>query len=243
VSSAPAVAGYPRKHRRWWVRVLLWTLALAVGLPLAYVLAGFGLALIPVNRDFRDAAAAEGVEVFLVSNGIHVDFLVPVTTPIKDWSRDLPRGDFPGAGEAHTRLLFGWGDRGFYLETPTWADLKVSTVLSAIFTPSASVVHAEYADWVPRPGPSSRRLVLDLAAYRKLCSYIERSFHRDGRGALVLLSGRGYGPEDNFYEAEGSYHAFNTCNLWTNRGLHEIGVRTALWSPFAPGVLWHLPQE
>jgi uncharacterized protein (TIGR02117 family) len=243
--SAP-VPRTPRQRRRW-VRVLWWALALVVGVPLLYLLAAFGLALIPVNGDFRDAPADEGVEVFLVSNGVHVDFLVPVTTAWKDWSREFPRADFEAVDETFTGLLVGWGDRRFYLETPTWADLTVPVALNAVLWPSATVIHAQYVDWRPQTGPgsepSSRRVVLAAAAYRELCEFLSSSCRRDGSGAPVLLPGKGYGPTDNFYKAEGSYHAFNTCNLWTNRGLWRSGVRTALWSPFAQGLLRHLPER
>ncbi len=216
-------------------RCTLWCTAFVLGGPFVYVLAALGLSLIPVNRGFVEPA--EGVEIILVSNGVHVDFLVPVTTPIRDWSQKLPRKDFRGAGENCSSLQFGWGDRGFYLETPTWADLKVSTAVNAVLWPSASVVHAQYVDWRPSAG----RVRLDESAYRELCEYLEASFRKDENGAFVLIPCKGYGDTDNFYEAVGSYHAFNTCNLWTNRGLKKIGVRTALWSPFADGILRHLP--
>ena len=38
----------------------------------------------------------------------------------------------------------------------------------------------------------------------------------------------------------GSYHAFNTCNSWTNRVLASIGVRTAMWSPTDHAILYQL---
>ena len=41
-------------------------------------------------------------------------------------------------------VAFGWGDRGFYLETPTWDDLKYSTVLKALFWHSPAVMHVSF---------------------------------------------------------------------------------------------------
>lgn len=213
-----------------------------LGVPALYLLAAFGLAWIPVNRGFVEAP--EGIDIYLVSNGIHVDFCLPAKTPVMDWARKVPRSDFRGAGDRWTHLLLGWGDRGFYLETPTWADLKATTALKAIFWPSDSVVHAQYL-----PGPPAEdtgRVVavrIGEGAFRELCAFLEESFQRDPAGAVRLISGKGYGDTDNFYAGAGSYHAFNTCNLWTSRGLKRIGVRTALWSPFAAGVLRHLPER
>ncbi len=233
---------YPaRMKRRGLRRLAIWSAVLLLGGPLLYVLAAVGLALIPVNKGFVDSP--DGVEIFLVSNGIHVDFLVPVKTPAKDWSEMLPRESFKAVDDESSRILFGWGDRGFYLETPTWSDLKVTTVLNAVFWPSASVVHAEYFLGDPISDDSCRRVRLSEKAYRELCTYLESSFRKDSTGRLVLIPGKSYHDTDNFYEGEGSYHAFNTCNLWANRGLKKIGVRTALWSPFAGGILRHVPAK
>ncbi len=230
--------------RRRLRRALFWSAVVVLGGPLLYLLAAVGLALIPVNRGFVETAG--GIEIFLVSNGVHVDFLVPASTPIRDWPRDLSRKDFRGIDESWSHILFGWGDRAIYLETPTWADLKLSTALNAVFLPSSSVVHAQYVLGPPvEDGPvkdwSCRRVRLSEEAYRELCAYLDSSFRTDASGGFVLIPGKGYGESDNFYEGEGKYHALNTCNLWANRGLKKIGVRTALWSPFAQGILFHAP--
>ena len=111
---------------------------------------------------------------------------------------------------------------------PTWSDLKISTALNAIFWPSASVVHAEYLEGRLVDGESCRTVRLSDNAYRELCAYLEETFRKDAAGKPVLIPGKSYHDTDNFYESGGSYHAFNTCNLWANRGLKRIGVRTAL---------------
>lgn len=216
-------------------------LTLLVGVPSLYALFAFGLALIPVNRDFVEPPPGEGIEIQLVSNGIHVDYLLPVESTVLDWSQRFPRSSFRAVGEGWRYVLVGWGDRGIYLDTPTWADLKVSTALNAIFWPSATAVHVQY---LPRPfveDESCRWVRISEDAYRELCAFIGESFQRDADGNVLLIPEKGYGAADNFYEGTGHYHAFNTCNSWTVRGLKRVGVRTALWSPFSFGVLRHLP--
>ena len=53
----------------------------------------------------------------------------------------------------------------------------------------------------------------------------------------------GYGPQDVFYDAPGTYTLRNTCNQWTSNMLAAAGVRTGWWTPFAGGVMkWVRPQ-
>lgn len=231
----------PGRVRRRFGRLILLALTLILGLPVLYLAAALAGSLIPVHRDFVEAPEGEGIEIFLVSNGIHVDFLVPVRAPGRDWSDAFPPEDFRGPDATWGHILIGWGDRGFYLETPTWADLKASTALSAVFWPSPSVVHAQYLRWRPEPDERWRPLRISRESYRRLCAFVDASFVKGPKGKAILLEGKGYGPTDNFYEGIGSYHALNTCDLWTNRGLKAAGVRTALWSPFPQGILWQLP--
>ncbi len=40
--------------------------------------------LIPVNQNFRHAE--NGVDVFVSTNGMHVDFILPTRNPLFDWS-------------------------------------------------------------------------------------------------------------------------------------------------------------
>lgn len=219
-------------------RAILWLVAAVAGPPALYVLAAFGLALVPVNGDYVEPS--EGIDVFLLSNGIHVDFLLPAETPVQSWHLELPPADFAGARDGWPYVLLGWGNRRFYLETPTWADLELGTALQAVW-PGATVVHAEYMRAPPLEGDSCRRVRLGPEAYGKLCRFVREAFRRDPLGKPIRIPGKGYGDTDNFYEAEGSYHAFNTCNVWTQRGLAACGAPAPLWSPFAGGILRHLP--
>jgi uncharacterized protein (TIGR02117 family) len=227
--------------RRRLTKVLLTLLLLCIGVPSLYAVLAFGLALIPVNGDFVEPPPGEGVEIQLVSNGIHVDYLLPVESAVMDWSQRFPRSTFRSVGEDWRYVLVGWGDRGIYLDTPTWAELKASTALKAIFWPSPTALHVQYLPRAFVESESIRWVRVSEDAYRELCDFIEESFQRDRDGNPLLIPGKGYGAADNFYEGRGHYHAFNTCNSWTVRGLKRIGVPTALWSPFAFGVLRHLP--
>ena len=236
-----AIPHEPSRWKRWVRRAWRWTwvsAVAAVGFTVAYLLFAVVLGLIPVNTEY--APADDGVEVFAVSNGIHVDFVLPVRTETIDWSERLPRSSFPDVGPEHRYIWFGWGERSFYIETPTWDDAQASVIAKAMLWPTETTMHVSYSAWKPAPTDTAKRLVLTREAYTTLAGEIQASFETTSGGGYRLIPGASYGATDNFYEANGTYHLFNTCNMWTNRLLKKSGVRTALWSPFAQTIVHHL---
>lgn len=241
---AAATVASPAPRPRW-KRVLRRVLRmckraalLLLAFTLAYVGAAIVLGLIPVNRDY--VSAAGGVEVFVVSNGVHVDFVLPVRCAAVDWSELLPREEFGDVDASYDHVWFGWGERAFYIETPTWADVKVSVVAKAMLYPTPTAMHVVYSRFAPAAGESVKRLMLSPEEMHTLVRLIRESFQITKDGSFQRIAGASYGATDNFYEARGSYHLFNTCNMWTNRLLSETGVRTAVWSPFTLAILYHL---
>ncbi len=216
-------------------------LGVLVAVAVVYVAAGMILAFVPVNDDFENAAA--GTEIYLVSNGVHVDFVLPVRSPSIDWSELIPREGFVNLDSTYQYLAFGWGERKFYIETPAWSDVRVWKVAMAMLWPTSTAMHVEYVRQEPVVGERTRRVVLSSAQYETLIEAIRKSFQRTAKGRVIPIPGRSYGDTDNFYEGAGTYHAFNTCNMWTNRVLKETGVRTAAWSPFTEGILFHLARD
>ncbi len=223
-----------KKSLKVFCLVLLINLVLIV----LYFGAAFALGLVPINRNFKDSDS--GTTIYLVSNAVHVDFVLPVRSKSVDWSELFPYQDFTQVDADHPYLFVGWGERAFYIETPTWDKVRLSTVARAMLWPTPAVLHVEYARRAPRIDEHTRRVVLSESQYKRLARQICESVQTTSDGQLKRISGKGYRDTDNFYEGTGSYHAFNTCNMWTNRLLKETGVTTALWSPFTVGILYHL---
>jgi len=208
-------------------------------LPLIYLLFATVLSLIPINQAF-DPVKGEGIEIFISSNGVHTDFILPITSDSIDWQPYFPASNFQGIDPSTmSHISFGWGDQGFYLETPTWADLKLSTALKALFLKSNSAMHVTYLR-KPKPSSTVKRLVISESQYAQLASYIEGSFQKDSNGHFSWISGSGYRVNDTFYAANGSFSLFKTCNVWTGKGLRQIGIKTGLWTPFSQSVLFYL---
>lgn len=218
-----------------WLRRAVLALAVVL-LPLfCYGAAALVGAAIPVNRGF--VMAAPGTPVWLCSNGIHTDLVLPAGVGPIDWRALLPPRLFHDSPGADTALSFGWGDRDFYMSTPRWSDLRLATALQAIGGGDATAVHIEM-----RPGgrqdPACRELRLAAATLARLDGQILAAMALDPAGRPILIPDAGYGPADGFVAGTGHYSIFLTCNDWLRRALARTGIRTALWSPLPFGLMW-----
>ncbi len=202
-----------------------------------YLLAAVVGGLVEVNRDREPVPS--GVEVYLSGNGVHTDLVVPIVTPEKDWRGVLPIRELKIIPGFHDYLAFGWGDREFYLTTRTWADLRLTTALKALLGLDGSVMHVE-AVARPLPEANIRRLLLSAEAYRRLVGYLEAGFLRSDQGVPRLIPDAHYSLHDAFFEAQGRYSMFLTCNEWVRRALAEAGVRVPLWAPFSQTLFYQI---
>ena len=217
------------------VRALRRLLGALGALIATYLVAALALGLMPANRDF--APARDGVEIAISASLFHADLILPIDAAGIDWAGWCPPEAFGGAPAAH--IAFGWGDRDFYLETRTLADLKPLVALKALGYSRDTVLHVAYVDaavWRAAP----RRVVLTREAYRRLAAYVRASFRTDAAGRPLKRPEPGYGTRDAFYDARGTYSPFETCNEWLATGLRRAGVRTGWWAPFAFGITAHL---
>lgn len=179
------------------------------------------------------------IAVYIRSNGVHTDICLPTKTIHKNWLKTFNLSDYQDKNpKAFTAI--GWGDKGFFLDTPTWAELKASTAFNAIFLPTPTAMHVELLD-EPVPAENIRKVKISRKCYRKLVAFVESTFKLKGN-LPILIANKGYGPTDNFYEAHGNYHLFNTCNVWTNNAMKAGSIRTSIFSILPDGNMRHLPN-
>ncbi|WP_244958451.1 DUF2459 domain-containing protein [Neisseria bacilliformis] len=139
-------------------------------------------------------------------------------------------------GAAYRYIALGWGERDFYLNTPRWRDLTAATAARALSGANETLIHADYLAAPPAEGEYAVRFTVSREQYRRLAENLARHFKRRG-GKTLPLADAHYTADDAFYEAEGRYHLFNTCNSWLNRRLTESGLRGVVWTPFAAPLL------
>lgn len=180
----------------------------------------------------------EDVEIYILSNGIHTDIVVPTTNNITDWSTLFPPSNST-RNENLPLLALGWGSKGFYLETPTWNDLTFSTAAKAVFGLSESAIHATYHQNITPNNKNCFKVTLSNRQYKLLCKYITESLKLEHNKSIYISTDANYGDTDAFYEAQGAYNLFYTCNTWANNALKSCEQRTALWTPFDKGILQH----
>lgn len=218
-------------------RALAWTAAGLGGVAALYVLAALLLGLVPANRDWREPEA--GVVVYVRTNGVHTWVMMPTVTAAMDWRQYAPPHHLRDPLYAGDHVAIGYGHRDFYLETREWADLRPGPALRAALGIGSALMHVEY-DHRPAPADYQRPIRLTADQYRRLVAFVAAGFARGPDGETLPLLGRGYADWDMFYESDGRYDLFLTCNEWTGRALRAAGVRTGLWTPLEQSIMWRL---
>ena len=204
---------------------------------LAYLAATILLGLLPANAGWVEAE--EGVVVFVNTNGVHTGIGMPVANAVMDWRPYMPAQHLK-TPIAADYVFVGYGHRAFYLDTESWADLSPTLALNAAFGGGATLIHVDHVQG-PGEGPEQRAVRLSREEYGRLAAFVRARFTLDQAGRTRPLIGRGYGDHDMFYEAEGSYSLWLTCNEWTGRALRAAGVRMGFWTPLEQAVMWRLP--
>lgn len=212
-------------------------LGVLIGLIVLYILCALLLPMIPIKAEATNDPKV--VEAYLLTNGVHTDIVVPTVSDQMDWSKKILYSNTKGQQSNFKYTSFGWGDKGFYLDTPTWADLKFSTAFKAAFWLGDSAMHVTFYNTM-KEGEDCKKIMLTIQQYKDLIHYIDSRFDKDIQSNYKLIKTNAvYGNNDAFYDAKGSYSFLYTCNTWTNNALKAAGQKAALWTPTDFGIFRH----
>ena len=211
--------------------------AILSGITLYFLVVVVGL--IPVNNEF--APTPDGIEIFLVSSAIHADIVLPLKTDTINWRADFSAECFSGDTSEATHVAVGWGDKEFFVATRRWSDLRASIVAKALFFPSETCLHVTLtrADTLP---DDARTVTISTQQYTDLVQFINSTFQHDENGAKIQVPNTSYTPNDAFFEAQGSYHCLNTCNVWVGRVAQSAGIRAGWLTPMPKTVFLYVPD-
>src|SRR5712691_8133007 len=164
----------------------------------------------------REAAACESLQVlYVVRHGGHAGIVVSRGDLVKllpALARDIGHEGY---------VEIGWGEERFYQA----GTATLGLALRAILWPNSSVLQV-----VPFTGPPHsyfpRSEVVEVRVekegYAAALEFIAGSCTRMPDGGVARLGPSQYG-NGWFYRAQGSFHAFNTCNTWLARAIEKTG--------------------
>ncbi|MCX8525320.1 TIGR02117 family protein [Chryseobacterium formosus] len=213
------------------------TLGIILGIIVVYALLGYLLPFIEVSA--KDDGEKKEIPIYIYTNGVHTDIVMPVKNDLHDWSTKIPFANTKSKKTDYQYVGIGWGDKGFYLDTPTWADLKFSTAFNAAFWLSDSAMHCSYYSKMT-VADDCKMMMISKSQYRELVKFVDEKFDKDANGNYVLIpTDAVYSDNDAFYDAKGKYSFLNTCNTWANDALKSAGQKAALWTPTDYGIFLH----
>ena len=199
---------------------------------LSYLLAAWIFASLSVNQ----VQPKGEITLFLVSNGVHTDVVMPLKNEIFDWTSVVNPTDTITDDANIAYVGLGWGERNFYLYTPEWKDLSIPNALGALSGLNRTLIHITYYAFEPKEDDYIVKFFVTSEQYQRLTKSLSESFKQED-GKTILLEGIRYQSNDAFYEAKGRYHLFNTCNTWLNDRLVESGLKGVYWTPFSSPLL------
>jgi uncharacterized protein (TIGR02117 family) len=201
---------------------------MVIGLTIAfYLLSAFALSVISTSPEHLECP--KDYKIFIASNGVHLDLIIPRKNLPVELADEL---DLP---QWVNFIAFGWGDKEFYINTPTWNDLKFDTSFRALFLDSESAIHVT---WIRNEYPGWTIIPMCDSQLHQLMEFVHGAFKQGPKNDILEIEASGYSKYDKFYLAIGNFSFVQTCNNWVNRGLKAAQVKTCVWSPFDQGVLY-----
>ena len=218
-------------------QIILKSLAAILALVLLYVVLALTIPYIPVQK--KATSEIPDIPIYIYTNGVHTDIVMPIKNDQIDWSQKILFENTISKSSDYNYVGIGWGDKGFYLDTPTWAELKVSTAFYAAFWLGDSAMHTTFYKEI-KEGDDCKKMMITETQYADLIKFVDSKFDKNDAGENIFIPTEAvYNNDDAFYEAKGSYSFLYTCNTWTNNALKAAGQKAALWTPSDFGIFQH----
>ena len=198
-------------------------------------------ALIPRKWNYSSKNACN-TKICVSDTGIHSNIIVPTTHQICNWHNYLSI-DKIGIDNTHNYnyLSFGWGDRDFYMSTPSLSELKLSTTFAALFLSTPSAIYVKGYQSIPNSA-QIKCIKISQTDYLQLAQFIQSTFKQNAKGENIRI-GNGYTSNGGFYAAIGNYSILNNCNSWTGSALRKANVNTPLWDGLSIPIMFHLKDN
>ncbi|MFB2934147.1 DUF2459 domain-containing protein [Aerosakkonemataceae cyanobacterium BLCC-F154] len=179
--------------------------------------------------------------VCIINDGMHTNIVLPVSNEIVDWREFINISDIGKDTSANYKYLtFGWGDRDFYIQTPTLAELNLVTAIKALFLPTPSTILVQGFAEIPR-NREVKCVKVTRKDYLELTQFIQNTFQLNPQNQPIRIA-NGHLSSSGFYAANGNYSILKTCNDWTAEALRKASVDTPLWAGLSSAVMLHFSR-
>ena len=227
-----------RRSLRFAVRALVAAFVLIV---ISFIAVAIG-ALFPASyassseplqsRSDSDSSALDvPVRIYLLYNALHTDIAVPVTPEVLARFRFISDAGFNLDEPGVYWIIFGWGSRAFFINTPNWGEMKPGPTLKALMG-DASVMHMYRAGWIDDTLEGVSPIDVSNDGFTSMLEAFEDGFRRkSSMGPAEMIPDAGFSRHDAFFEGVEEFHALNGCNTWTARMLRAAGLKTGIWTP------------
>ena len=176
--------------------------------------------------------------VCIINDGMHTNIVLPIQKNIVDWRKFMNISAIGKDATANYKYLtFGWGDRDFYIQTPTLAELNLVTAVKALFLPTPSTILVQGFANIPQ-NRDFKCVKVTKTNYLKLTQFIQNTFQLNSQNQPIRIA-NGHLSSSGFYAANGSYSILKTCNNWTAEALRKADVDTPLWAGLSSAVMRH----
>jgi uncharacterized protein (TIGR02117 family) len=173
-----------------------------------------------------------------IDDGMHINIVLPVSNNLVDWREFLNISAIgKDATDNYKYLTFGWGDRDFYIQTPTLAELNLITAVKALFLPTPSTILVQGFAKLPQ-NRELKCVKVTKTDYLKLTQFIQNTFQFNSQNQPIRIA-NGHLSSSGFYAANGSYSILTTCNNWAAEALRKADVDTPLWAGLSSAVMLH----
>ena len=168
------------------------------------------------------------IEVLLYTGPIHYDFLIPAIPEARAAFGFAKQQSLPADDPRLRWFVVGWGARAFYTSMGGYSDVTAQALWKAI-TGDTAVIRIDTVGAL-RPDLDVLSLKMTEVEFARFLSAINASFKQSDDQTRLPIDAQLTGT-DAFYEAEGTFNIFITCNTWISRILRDTGFQFGYWTP------------
>lgn len=178
----------------------------------------------------------------IINDGMHINIVLPAKNDLVNWEEFINVSDLGKDAIANYKYLaFGWGDRDFYIQTPTLAELNLITASKALFLPTPSTILVQGFSELPQ-NRETKCVKVTKTDYLQLTQFIQNTFQLNSQNQPIRIT-NGHSSNSVFYAANGNYSIIKTCNNWVAEALIKANVDTPLWAGLSSSVMLHFRRS